>query len=288
VLVSVNLPVGDGVTAASLGACARAAEAAGIDAVYVTDHPAPSERWLTSGGHPTLDPFVALAAAAASTSTIRLHTNLLVLPYRNPLLAAKSVASLDVLSEGRVILGVGVGYLRAEFDALGADFDGRGDAADLALATMRSAWSGEPRGSDGVVVRPVPVQRPHPPIWVGGNSVRAMRRAVEHGQGWSPMPSPSRAADLLGTPGIETIDELARRIALLHQLAADAGRTEPLDVAVIPTSLSGFASAGWSASQVIDEIGRLRDAGGTALIVDLPSDTHDEWLSHLAHLTTIL
>jgi probable F420-dependent oxidoreductase len=281
VLVSVNLPVSDAVTAADLATCALAAEHAGVDAVFVTDHPAPPEQWLRHGGHPTLDPFVALSFAAAATTRLRLHTNLLVLGYRRPYLAAKAAASLDALSGGRVILGVGVGYLRAEFDALGAGFDDRGARADESLAAMRAAWTGEPQGPDGVVIRPRPVQRPHPPIWVGGNSMRAMRRAVEHGQGWAPMPSPRAAEAMLGTPGIESVEELGERIAVLHQMADAAGRTEPLDVVVMPPSLSGFSGERWTADVVVDEIGRLREVGGTALAIDLRAPDVTAWLDLL-------
>jgi probable F420-dependent oxidoreductase len=294
VRVSLGLPVdrpgvgddllsGDGVAAV-----ARAAEAAGIWSVFVTDHPAPDERWLRHGGHPTLDPFVALSFAAAATTTLRLHTNLLVLPYRNPFLAAKSVASLDVLSGGRVVLGVGVGYLTAEFAALGAGFDERAALVDDALVTMKEAWTGQPvhrtgpgYRAEGTVVQPRPAQRPHPPIWVGGNSTGAMRRAVEHGAGWSPMPSPKAAAKLLGTPGLESVDELAGRIRRLHELAAEAGRAEPLDVAVIPTTLSGFGSGRWEPEAVLDEVAALRAAGGTVLVVNLPGRTRAEFLGEL-------
>jgi probable F420-dependent oxidoreductase len=281
VLVSVNLPVDDGVTADDLARCALAAEHAGIDAVFVTDHPAPPEQWLRRGGHATLDPFVALSIAAGATTRLCLHTNLMVLGYRQPLLAAKAVASLDAVSGGRVILGVGVGYLRAEFEALGVGFDDRGSRADDALVAMRAAWTGEPQGPDGVVIRPLPLQRPHPPIWVGGNSRRAMRRAVEHGQGWAPMPSPRAAEALLGTPGIETVDELGKRIVALGHMAEEAGRSEPLDVVVIPSSLSGFSGERWTAEAVVDEIGRLREVGGTALVVDLRAPGVSAWLDEI-------
>ena len=261
---------------------ARAAEEAGISAVFVTDHPAPPSTWLERGGHATLDPFVALSYVAASTSRLRLHTNLIVLAYRHPLTTAKSVASLDALSEGRVILGVGVGYLRGEFEALDVQLGRRAALADAALATMRRAWTGDPVGKHGAVVLPTPVQQPHPPIWVGGNSIAAMRRAVEYGNGWSPMPSPKAAAGALGTPGIESTDELGSRIARLHQLAAEAGRTDPLDVAVIVPSLSGFATGPTSAAEVLDEIGELVAAGGTALVMSLPDQDWDSALDRVA------
>ena len=117
----------------AIAALAGAAEAAGFDACYVSEHPFPPDDWLASGGHHALDPFVALAVAAAATTRLRLHTNILVLPYRNPFLTAKAVASLDIVSGGRSIVGVAAGYLEAEYRALGADFAGRNDATDQAL-----------------------------------------------------------------------------------------------------------------------------------------------------------
>ena len=282
VFTSIEIPV---TAPTRLAERARRAEELGFDAVYVTDHPAPTVDWLTHG-HPTLDPFVALAAIASATTTLRLHTNLLVLPYRNPLVAAKSVTSLDAVSAGRVILGVGVGYLRAEFDAVGADFDGRGAAMEHALVTMRTAWTGEPMGDDRVIVEPVPVQQPHPPIWVGGNSKAAMRRSIEFGQGWSPMPSPNAASSMLGTPGLETIAELAQRIDQLHHMAADAERTESLDIAVIPSTMSGFARRPPTDDELIDEIGQLAEAGATALVLSVPDDGWDERIEQLAPIVS--
>src|SRR5437667_8890425 len=105
------------VTQVAIADIAHAAEAAGFDACFVTDHPFPPHRWLYGGGHHALDPFVALSFAAAATSRLRLQTHILVLPYRNPFLVAKAVLSLDVLSGGRVILGVAAGYLKGEFAA---------------------------------------------------------------------------------------------------------------------------------------------------------------------------
>lgn len=267
-------------TAAGIAACSRAAEGAGIDSVFVTDHPAPDERWLRRGGHPTLDPFVALSFAAAATSTLRLHTNLLVVPYRNPFLAAKAVASLDVLSGGRVTLGIGVGYLEAEFDALGASYTHRAAVVDDALVAMKAAWTGAPVDRDGpgytargTVVLPTPLQRPHPPIWVGGNSLAALRRAVAHGSGWSPMPSPPATATMLGTPALDSVAALATRVERLQAMAAAAGRTDALDVAAIPLSVSGFASGRWEAAAVVDEALALAGAGATVLVVNLAGKT---------------
>src|SRR3954469_2717485 len=148
--VSLGLPVhrvdapDEFVTGEAVAQVSRAAEAAGFAAVFVTDHPAPPARWVRGGGHVTTDPLVTLAFAAAATSTIRLQTNLYVPAYRHPLLSAKTVASLDVLSGGRVILGVGAGYLEGEFAAVGADFAARNDTLDEAVGVMRAAWTGAP------------------------------------------------------------------------------------------------------------------------------------------------
>jgi probable F420-dependent oxidoreductase len=176
------------VSAEGVAAVARAAEAAGFDGVYSTEHPFPDDDWLASGGHQALDPFVGLSFAAAATTRLRVLTNLCVLPYRNPFLAARAAASLDVLSGGRLDLGVGAGYLEGEFRALGVDFDGRNDRFDEAIAAITAAWSGESVrfAGDGFeargnTMRPAPLQRPRPPVWVGGwqlCSCAATRRSL--------------------------------------------------------------------------------------------------------------
>lgn len=265
------------VTGDAVAEIARAAEAAGFDALFVTDHPAPPADWIAGGGHHTLDPFVTLAFAAAATTSLRVHTNLFVPAYRHPLLSAKLVASLDALSDGRVILGVGAGYLEGEFEAVGADFAGRNDALDGAIRTMRAAWTGEP--VDGVLSLPRPVQQPGPPIWIGGNSMRAIRRVVELGDGWGPMPSPQRAAKALRTPGIESTDVLGERIGVLRQLAAEAGRDpQAIDVAFMPAGLDMFNRASPDPQQVLDEIHALADAGVTWATVTLPGKARADLL----------
>lgn len=143
-----------------------------------------------------------LTAAASVTTKIRLQTGLLVLPYRNPLLVARAVASLDVYSGGRVILGVGAGYLTGEFKALGADFEMRNERMDDVIRTLKIAWTQDEfsvEGSDFSArdcrILPRPVQQPHPPIWIGGNSNRAIRRAVELAAGWVRECAPLRPRD---------------------------------------------------------------------------------------------
>ena len=267
------------VTGDAVAEIARGAEAAGFDAVFVTDHPAPPADWIAGGGHHTIDPFVTLAWAAASTTTLRVQTNLFVPAYRHPLLSAKLVASLDVLSGGRLILGVGAGYLEGEFAAVGADFAGRNDVLDDAIRTMRSAWAGEP--VDGVLSLPRPVQQPGPPIWIGGNSTRAIRRAVELGDGWVPMPSPQRAAKALRTPGLESTADLGARIAQLHAVAAEAGRREPLDVVFMPAGLDMFNKSSPDAARVLESMTELADLGVTWATVTLPGETRADLLREI-------
>src|SRR5438552_2072138 len=128
---------------------AAAVEAAGFDGIAFTEHPAPGVAWLEAGGHQTIDPFIALGAAAAATTRIRLLTYLCVIPYRNPLMLAKSAATLDLISGGRFVLGVGTGYLKSEFHALGVDFDERNACFYEALEVMPKHWSGEPFSYEG-------------------------------------------------------------------------------------------------------------------------------------------
>jgi probable F420-dependent oxidoreductase len=228
--LSVELPIA---SPDELMTCALAIEEAGFDACYVTDHPFPSRRWLTTGGHETLDPFVALSFAAAATRRLRLHTNCLIPAYRNPYVTAKAVATLDACSRGRVVLGVAVGYLEPEFDALGVPFRERARLLDEALWAMKAAWAGEVADN---IVTPRCVQLPHPPIWVGGNSAAAIRRAITHGSGWSPFPATPRTAAAVDTAAIGDAAALAAAIARLRELAQHAGRTDPLDVCFTPFS----------------------------------------------------
>lgn len=265
---SVGLPVdhvgapAEFVTGEAVAEMAAAVEAAGLDAVYVTDHPAPDDRWLAGGGHHAQEPLIALAFAAAATTRIRLHTHVYVASYRNPFLAAKGVATLQNLSGGRVILGLAAGYLRPEFVALGVDFDDRNAVFDETLAVMRRVWSedGVAIEADGYLARGV-TQLPHPepiPVWIGGNSTRAMKRAVEIGDGWSPFPNPTGAARAVKTPSITNLDELAARIETAREYAREIGRAAPLTICFSPFNHadddSAFADLGvdWLAVQFTD------------------------------------
>ena len=296
--ISLGLPThraGQGtefVSAAGIMELAKAAEDGGFDAVYVTEHPFPETTWLEHGGHQALDPFVGLSFAAAVTSRLKLQTNLLVLAYRNPFLTARAIASLDALSEGRTIIGIGAGYLEGEFRALGVDPADRNDLTDEAIRAMTAAWSGENVEFEGVgfkadgnTMLPRPVQTPRPPLWIGGNSGRAMRRVVELADGWIPMPttgmSAGAVAKRLKTAPLDSAAALKERVAKLHQMAADAGRETMPTVAFTPPSLlmTGHGKALPSAEALIDEAGQLADAGVTQLTIALPGDTREELLA---------
>lgn len=266
----------------AIGELAAAAEAAGLDAVYTTDHPFPDDRWLAHGGHHALDPLVALAFAAAATTRIRIHTNLFVPAYRNPFVAAKGLATLDVLSGGRLIVGVGAGYLEGEFAALGADFAGRNDRLDEALSAFEAAWSGESVTAEGPGYRaegntmlPRPRQRPRPPLWIGGNSRRAIRRAVESADGWCPFPSPPRLAAHTRTAPLASADDLGEALAYARSHAAAVGRTAPLTVCFVPDGLS-MVGGPMDEERVAASISELAALGVEWVAVALPGETRDE------------
>jgi len=211
---------------------ARHAELRGIDSVWVSDHvivpdhvessypydrnPQPAAALMQRLEH-FYDALTTLAFLAGATTRIRLGVSVYVVPLRNPVLTAKTVASLDALSGGRVIFGCGVGWLREEFDALHADFDARGALTDEYLRICRDLWIADvvhfagPRYlAPPVRGRPKPVQQPHPPIWIGGNSLPALRRAARYGNGWHPID--------LSPP------EVATHVRTLRDLCATVGR----------------------------------------------------------------
>ncbi len=269
-------------------ACARAAEAAGFDACFVTDHPAPDAKWLAGGGHHALDPFVALSFAAAATTRLCVQTHILVLPYRNPLLVAKSVSSLDVLSGGRMILGVAPGYLKPEFGALGVEFDERNELTDEAIDVMRRVWIdgeietvGRHFRTRGTIMRPAPVQKPHPPIWVGGNSTAAIRRAAERGQGWVPFLNPGGLTSRVRTPELSSFEELSRRVTILREYADAIGRVEPIDICFSP-----FAH---DAAGTVDELSAFEELGVTWAVLHLGrATTRAAWIDAVKRLGDVV
>ena len=217
------------------------AEASWFSAIAVSEHPAPSAKWRRRGGHDTLDPIAALGFMAGVTTTIKLLTNLYVLPFRNPYLSAKALTSLDLVSGGRLIAGVGAGYLRSEFAALGVDFDRRAELLDEAIAALWSIWldpeipvSGTDFGAVGELWLQRPAQRPHPPLWIGGNGRAAMRRVVEYGTGWMPVISPPEYAASMRTVAIADARQFGAAVNRLRDELDAAGRDpHHLDIQIL-------------------------------------------------------
>ena len=276
-------------SAPAIAEMAQTAEQAGFDACWVTDHPIPDDGWLRTGGHHTLDPFVALAFAAAATSRLRLQSHVLVLAYRNPFLTAKSVASLDVLSDGRLILGVASGYLEGEFAALGVEFRERNELTDEAIQTLRRIWAeggvrleGRHFLAVGNTALPRPLQKPHPPIWVGGNSRRAIRRAVELGDGWLPFPVPARIAPRIRTAALESLDDLRSAITYAREHAATVGRSEPLDVCFVPFGMEPFAWREPDPERFLENVAELEAIGVTWLAIPIECESRAEYCDRVS------
>jgi len=221
---------------------ARLAEDAGFESLWTAEHVVLPDPQVPPSPVPPqtrlLDPAVALAFAAAHTRRVRLATGIVILPQRNPVVLAKEMASLDVLSNGRLELGVGAGYLRAEFAAIGAPFAERGARTDEYLDAMVALWTQEKPRFDGrfvsfagVDAHPRPVQKPHPPIHVGGQSDGAYRRAVTRGRGWYGF-----ALDLAGTRRcLEGLARAAREVERPAPLAAQG----PLEITITPPPGAG-------------------------------------------------
>lgn len=247
----------------------------------VTDHPCPTARWRDAGGHDPMDPFTLLGFVAAATKTLRLQTGILVLPYRNPFISARAAASVDVLSNGRLTLGLGAGYLKGEYFALGASFDDRNDLMDEYINAMKAAWTGEEFNFEGTGysargtrIRPRPVQTPHPPLYVGGNSKRAMRRAVELADGWNPFFTGQLSTATTRTQAMGSDDDLINGINYIREHCEKVGRKD------LPTIwLASITQPGdkWEAQQIIDQIGRYRELGITGAATHIDGNTKAEW-----------
>jgi probable F420-dependent oxidoreductase len=268
------------VTGSGIAAVAAAAEAAGFDGFGFTDHPAPTQRWLESGGHDALDPFVAMGFAAAHTTTLRLIPNIVVLPYRNPFVVAKSGATLDLISDGRFTLAVGVGYLKREFAALGVDFDERAALFEEALEVIRAIWTGDDisyEGKDftakGITAHPRPVSKPHPPIWIGGNTAAARQRVTKYGDGWCPFPAPAVLAQTARTAAMDA-DSLAAGVEDLRRRLEAAGR-DPSGLDVSYTNAEGGSPGdeAFNADAYLAGLEKLAAVGVTWVHAGLPGDS---------------
>jgi len=236
----------------SIRACARIAEQAGFDALFVSDHLCiPPDQTEGSGGR-YLDVLATLAFLAGATEKIRLGVSVLVVPYRPAVLTAKQVATIQELSGERMILGAGVGWMKPEFDALGAEFRRRGAITDETLSVIHHLFSADVPGAyRGTLVKfPsfVFLPRPkRPPIWIGGNGPAAMNRVLRFGDGWHPMLPAS---------------ELKAKVEELHARARAAGRGVPEIIVRRGLKLDDSAAA---RAKVAAE----REAGATYFILDL-------------------
>jgi probable F420-dependent oxidoreductase len=282
----------------SLKALVARGEALGFTSVMISDHivfPVDIRSkypYTVDGAFPgqgdALDQLALMAFVAGQTSTLRLVTSVMILPYRNPVATAKTLATIDVLSSGRVTVGVGVGWLREEFEALdAADFDRRGAVSDEYLRIFKTLWTEDPASFDGEFYRfdalrclPQPVQKPHPPIWVGGHSKAALRRAARFGDGWHPVganpavplaPKELRALldELFRLTEAEGRDPSALTIsykAPLYDTARGGGERRPF---------SG------SADQIADDIATFERLGVSELIFDFRSPSLSESLERM-------
>jgi probable F420-dependent oxidoreductase len=264
---------------------AQRAEALGYDAIWVTDHivvpfDIRSRYPYSAGGEFVIDatgdylePVASLAFLAGRTQTIRVGTSVLVVPLRHPLEAAKALASLDVLSGGRLIVGVGTGWMAEEFAALGVSFEDRVARTDEYLRVFKEAWTSPRPRFDGRFVRfdnigfePKPRQKPHPPIWIGGHGPRALRRVAELGNGWKPV--------VLRPPGMLEPDAFAVEVKKLQDLAAARGR-DPRAITIAVKAAVRFidrASVGellaGAPGRIAEGLARYRAAGVDHFILD--------------------
>ena len=271
---------------------ATRAEALRYASVFVTDHvvlPASMARsvypYAATGRLPGgadqdyLDPLALLGWLAHATRTIKLGTSVLVVPYRNPLVTAKTLATIDRLANGRLVLGMGVGWLREEFEALAAPpFEERGRVTDEYIALMRTTWTTDPVSFEGRYYRvkdvhalPKPAQSRGIPIWIGGHTDAAIHRAATIGDGWHPL--------ALRPPGVLLPDEFATKVALFRTAAQRAGRnpdglTLSLRVAMEVRSPRQKAPAGdrpffrGTASEVLEDIRRYAGLGVSHFVFD--------------------
>jgi probable F420-dependent oxidoreductase len=236
--------------------------------------PMPGRTW-PDAFESVADPVVSLAFVAAATSRIRLGTSVLVMPYYTPVMLAKQLATLDRVSNGRLDVGLGIGWSRDEYDAVGVPFEKRGRRADEFLACLKAIWGEEPVEFHGefyrvprAFVRPRPVQRPHPPITVGGYGMAAVRRAVAFGDGFS--------------GGNVPFDRVAPLLQALRETAERAGR-DPAGLQVVCQGTfhpydaprgQGRRPLFGSLDEIRQDVRRYADLGLTELFLEANLDLH--------------
>jgi probable F420-dependent oxidoreductase len=265
-----------GLDGPALVVAARAAEAAGFAWVSCSDHPLVPASRVGVMGEAWLDAGSTLAFVAGATERIGLLAHVLVAPYRHPLLVAKQWGTLDHLSGGRVILGVGTGHVKPEFRILGADYERRGLVTDEALAAIAAAWEHTPASFEGqtvrfrdVVVAPRPARRPRPPFWVGGNSGAAVRRAARLGEGWIPWEL--------------TVDELRSGARRLRAWRREAGREDAPEI-VVPLTVAADTDAG----ALRASLEPWREAGATGFHVGVRASSLPHFVDRLAWIASVV
>ncbi len=269
---------------ASLQASVQTAERLGFHGVSIGDHVVIPHSHIKTLSPVWYDPLVLGTAVAASSQRLRILFATFVMPYHEPLGLAKAIASLDVLSGGRVTVAAAVGWIEGEFEALGVPFKERGARTDEYLRAMKELWTSERPAFQGrfvsfrdIAFEPRPVQRPHPPVWIGGGVPRTLRRAAELGDGWHPLGRPKA--------------QLAAEAAELRRLLAERGRDPSrftFSYTVHWASVAGQTvrhtrAAGGEAAvlsgdpeQAIQEIRDLEGLGFSHLTVRLRGLTHQE------------
>ena len=256
-----------------LDSMAARLEEAGFDSIWVSDHivfpqAVPSGYPFSADGRPTwpmdvdyLEPVVSLAAIAPATSRAELGTSVLILPMRNPVYFAKQAACIDVLSHGRLVLGIGVGWLREEFEALDADFESRGKVLDEWLDIARQCWTGSAGPFEGrfyslaapIYSKPAPVR--NPPILIGGHSRLALERAGRSADGWLAQLSMDNLSEQMVASAVATMKSAGRERASYRVVLRISGAERRMD-------------------ELARRLGSLADAGATEVIVDV--DWSDE------------
>jgi probable F420-dependent oxidoreductase len=258
---------------------AERADRLGFHSVWVADHVIIPRDFAGAMGATLFETHTTLSVVAARTHRIKLGCSVMPTPYRHPLLQAKALATLDQFSDGRVIYGGATGYMEAEFHALGVDFRQRAAITDEYVQVLKLAWTedfvtfhGRFVDCSEVACSPKPVQQPHPPIWLGGDSDGAFRRIVRYADGWHGLPG--------GSPGARreepTIEHFAARIQRLHEIAAREGR-DPRDITL---SIKASCQLGaddprpfhGSAAKIVDSLKQM-EALGLELVVLAPNLT---------------
>ncbi len=271
-------------------AVALAAERAGFEFLAVNDHIivpgtlgsaypyTPGGVWSASEHGHCFDQLATLAFFAAATTKLRLLSSVMVVPHREPVGAAKALATIDVLSKGRLILGVGAGWMEEEFRILRAPFEDRGRATDeyieawkVLWTTERSTYQGKHVSFENVIFAPKPVQQPHPPIWVGGESPAAMRRVATHGDVWYP-------GNNNQTKPMDTPIRFAAGIADLHRVAERNGR-DPKTIGIAMLAQSTYE---WSAAKTMDGSARRMFTGSSAEMLADAAALADLGVGHAA------